>query len=51
MGAYSGIGAEIRGQGKAGSCGALALSVGNEVLMMENATYSILTPEGYASII
>lgn len=37
--------------GEAGSGGALALSVGNEVWMMENATYSILTPEGYASIL
>lgn len=37
--------------GEAGSGGALALSVGNEVWMMENATYSIITPEGYASIL
>ena len=34
-----------------GSGGALALSVGNEVWMLENAVYSILTPEGYASIL
>lgn len=36
--------------GEAGSGGALATAVGNEVWMFENATYSILTPEGYASI-
>ena len=35
--------------GEGGSGGALALSVGNEVWMMENATYSILSPEGFAS--
>ena len=34
-----------------GSGGALALGIGNEVWMMENAIYSVLTPEGYASII
>ena len=34
-----------------GSGGALALAVGNEVWMLENAVYSILTPEAYASII
>ena len=33
------------------SGGALALAVGNEVWMLENAVYSILTPEGYASIV
>lgn len=37
--------------GEGGSGGALATAVGNEVWMLENATYSILTPEGYASII
>ena len=37
--------------GEGGSCGALALSVGNEVWMLENATYSILSPEGFASIL
>lgn len=37
--------------GEAGSGGALAVAVGNEVWMLENATYSILTPEGYASIL
>ena len=34
-----------------GSGGALALGVANEVWMMENATYSILSPEGFASIL
>lgn len=37
--------------GEGGSGGALALGVGNEVWMLENAIYSILTPEGYASIV
>lgn len=39
----------ISGQG--GSGGALALAVSNEVWMMENAVYSILSPEGFASIL
>ncbi|MCC8045984.1 MAG: acetyl-CoA carboxylase, carboxyltransferase subunit beta [Clostridiales bacterium] len=37
--------------GQGGSGGALALAVANEVWMLENATYSILSPEGFASII
>lgn len=37
--------------GEGGSGGALALGIGNEVWMLENAVYSILTPEGYASIL
>lgn len=37
--------------GEGGSGGALALAVADEVWMMENAIYSILSPEGYASII
>ena len=37
--------------GEGGSGGALALAVGNEVWMLENATYSILSPEGFASIL
>ena len=37
--------------GEGGSGGALALAVGNEVWMMENAIYSILSPEGFASIL
>ena len=39
----------IIGEGSSG--GALALGVGNKVLMLENAIYSILSPEGYASIL
>lgn len=39
----------IISEGESG--GALALAVGNEVWILENAVYSILTPEGYASII
>ena len=35
--------------GEGGSGGALALGVGNEVWMLENAIYSILSPEGFAS--
>lgn len=37
--------------GEGGSGGALGLAVGNEVWMLENATYSILSPEGFASIL
>ncbi|MCU6761484.1 Acetyl-coenzyme A carboxylase carboxyl transferase subunit beta [uncultured Roseburia sp.] len=37
--------------GEGGSGGALALAVANEVWMMENATYTILSPEGFASIL
>ena len=37
--------------GEGGNGGALATAVGNEVWMMENATYSILSPEGFASIL
>lgn len=37
--------------GEGGSGGALATAVGNEVWMMENATYGILSPEGYSSIL
>ena len=37
--------------GEGGSGGALALAVGNEVWMMENSIYSILSPEGFASIL
>ena len=29
----------------------IALGLGNKVLMLENAIYSILSPEGYASIL
>lgn len=37
--------------GEGGSGGALALAVANEVWMMEYAMYSILSPEGFASIL
>jgi acetyl-CoA carboxylase carboxyl transferase subunit alpha len=37
--------------GEGGSGGALALGFANKVLMLENSIYSILSPEGYASII
>ena len=37
--------------GEGGSGGALALALGNEVWMLENATYSVLSPEGFASIL
>lgn len=39
----------VIGEGSSG--GALALGVGNKVFMLENAIYSILSPEGYASIL
>lgn len=34
-----------------GSGGALALSIANHIIMFENAIYSILSPEGFASIL
>lgn len=37
--------------GEGGSGGALALAVADKVLMMENSIYSILSPEGFASIL
>ena len=37
--------------GEGGSGGALALSVTDEIWMLENAIYSILSPEGFASIL
>lgn len=73
-GAFCGIGAEERGQGRAiaqnlmemstlktqiisvligegGSGGALALAVADEVWMLENSVYSVISPEGCASIL
>ena len=73
-GAYSGIGAEERGQGSAiahnlvemmslkppilsiligegGSGGALAIGVGDKVNMLQYSTYSVISPEGCASIL
>lgn len=37
--------------GEGGSGGALALGVADKVFMQENTTYSILSPEGFASIL
>jgi acetyl-CoA carboxylase carboxyl transferase subunit alpha len=37
--------------GEGGSGGALALAVGDRVWMLEHAIYSILSPEGFASIL
>ena len=37
--------------GEGGSGGALALAAGDQVWMLENAVYSILSPEGFASIL
>ena len=37
--------------GEGGSGGALALGVADKVYMMENSIYSILSPEGFASIL
>ena len=39
----------VTGEGNSG--GALALSVANKILMLENAVYSVLSPEGFASIL
>ena len=39
----------VIGEGSSG--GALAIAVANKVFMMENAIYSILSPEGYSSIL
>lgn len=37
--------------GEGGSGGALALAVGNRVAMQKHAVYSVLSPEGFASIL
>lgn len=39
----------VTGEGSSG--GALAIGVANSVLMLENAVYSVLSPEGFASIL
>lgn len=39
----------VIGEGSSG--GALAISLGDKILMLENSIYSILSPEGYASIL
>lgn len=41
--------AVVSGEGNSG--GALAISVANQILMLENAVYSVLSPEGFASIL
>ena len=58
-GAYPGLEAEERGQGEAiARCLAVMseltvplIAVSNQVLMLENAVYSVLSPEGFASIL
>lgn len=37
--------------GEGGSGGALAIAVGDRILALENATYSVISPEGCASIL
>ncbi len=37
--------------GEGGSGGALGLSVANKIIMIENSVYSIISPEGFASIL
>ena len=37
--------------GEGGSGGALALAIGNFIMMLENSTYSVISPEGCASIL
>jgi len=37
--------------GEGGSGGALALGVGNHILMLENSTYSVISPEGAAALL
>ncbi|MGI6057339.1 MAG: acetyl-CoA carboxylase carboxyltransferase subunit alpha [Bilifractor sp.] len=39
----------VTGEGNSG--GALAIGVGDEIWMLENAVYSVLSPEGFASIL
>ncbi len=39
----------VIGEGSSG--GALAIGIGNKVYMLENAIYSVLSPEGFASIL
>src|SRR6185436_3401370 len=37
--------------GEGGSGGALAIGVGDQVMMLENAIYSVISPEGCAAIL
>ena len=46
-----GAGGSLSGISPLSTGGALAMAVANEVWMMENAIYSILSPEGFASIL
>ncbi len=39
----------VIGEGSSG--GALAIGVGDKILMLENSVYSVLSPEGFASIL
>lgn len=39
----------VTGEGSSG--GALAISVANSLWMLENAVYSVLSPEGFAAIL
>ncbi len=39
----------VIGEGSSG--GALAIGVGDEIVMLENAVYSVLSPEGFSSIL
>lgn len=39
----------VIGEGSSG--GALAIGIGDKVLMLENAVYSVLSPEGFSSIV
>ena len=51
-GVGSGIdGGSGSGVGEGGSGGALAIGIGDRVLMLENAVYSVITPEGCAAIL
>jgi acetyl-CoA carboxylase carboxyl transferase subunit alpha len=54
-GAYPGVGAEERGQSEAIGHNlyamALAIAVGNVVMMLQYSTYSVISPEGCASIL
>ena len=37
--------------GEGGSGGALAIGIGDRLIMLENAVYSVISPEGYAAIL
>ena len=58
-GAYPGKAAEERGQsesiaiviGEGGSGGALGIGIANRIMMLENSTYSVISPEGAAALL